>query len=84
MQEKDNAMLVEVINCIMSDRYPHMATEKCMESLGITQPSYQDIEDCHASPVGENLLHDYGLQTEALEPKCVFVPWVIFNGVSYN
>jgi len=79
--KNDNALLVEVINCIMSDISPHTATEKCMENLMITEPSYEEMDQCHSSEKGENLLHDFGVQTDALNPSCYFIPWITIDNV---
>jgi len=78
--KNDNALLVEVINCIMSDPSPHTATEKCMEHLGmIAGPSFEEIDECHSSEFGENLLHDFGVQSETLDPSYYFIPWITID-----
>ena len=82
--KNDNALLVEVINCIMSDISPHTATEKCMENLMMAEPSYEEMDQCHSSEKGENLLHDFGVQTEALNPSCYFIPWITIDNVQYS
>ena len=50
----------------------------------ITEPSYQDIDQCHSSIEGQNLLYNYGLETDALEPSCYFIPWITFDNVNCN
>jgi len=80
--KNDEPLLVEVINCIMSDPSPHTATEKCMDNLMIEVPSFQDIEECHSSDVGENLLYDFGVKTE--NEGVYFVPWLNIDGVTLN
>ena len=79
--KNDEPLLVEVINCIMSDPSPHTATEKCMENLMIEEPSFQEIEDCHSSDVGENLLYDFGVKTH--DEGVYGVPWITIDDVSY-
>ena len=54
-----------------------------MEKLMITEPSYQEIDQCHSSNEGQNLLYFYGLETDNLEPACYFIPWITFENVRY-
>ena len=68
----------------MSDISPHTATEKCMENLMIAEPSYEEMDQCHSSEKGENLLHDFGVQTDALNPSCYFIPWITIDNVQYS
>ena len=49
----------------------------------ITEPSYQEIDQCHSSNEGQNLLYFYGLETDNLEPACYFIPWITFENVRY-
>jgi hypothetical protein len=79
--KNDEPLLVEVINCIMSDPSPHTATEKCMENLTIEEPSFQEIEKCHSSDVGENLLYNFGVKT--VDAGVYGVPWITIDDVSY-
>jgi hypothetical protein len=79
--KNDNAVLVEVISCIMSDRSPHTATEKCIGTLNIDGVIFEEIEKCHSSAVGENLLHDFGVKTDDLNPSCTFIPWITIDNV---
>jgi len=74
-----NEIQVAVINCIMDDLVPHEATQNCMEKLMITEPSYQEIDQCHSSNEGQNLLYSYGLETDNLEPAVYFIPWITFE-----
>jgi len=76
----NNALLVEIISCIMSDNSPHTATEKCMENHA-SGTSFYDIEKCHSSEFGENLLHDFGVQSESLDPSFYFIPWITIDNV---
>jgi len=77
----DNRIQVEAVNCIMSDDNPHLATEKCMENLMINQPSYELVDFCHSTNPGENLLHNYGVETAQLNPQHYFIPWITFDNV---
>ena len=70
------------MNCIMSDDNPHLATEKCMDNLMINQPSYELVDFCHSTNPGENLLHNYGVETAQLNPQHYFIPWITFDNVS--
>ena len=49
----------------------------------ITEPSYQEIDQCHSSNEGQNLLYSYGLETDNLEPAVYFIPWITFENVRY-
>ena len=49
----------------------------------ITEPSYQEIDQCHSSNEGQNLLYFYGLETDNLEPACYFIPRITFENVRY-
>ena len=50
-----------------------------MDELMITSPSYQEIDQCHSDLEGQNLLHDFGVITENLDPAHMWVPWITFN-----
>ena len=47
----------------------------------IEEPSFQEIEECHSSDVGENLLYNFGVKTH--DEGVYFVPWLNIDGVSY-
>ena len=49
----------------------------------ITEPSYQEIDQCHSSNEGQNLLYAYGLETDNLEPAVYFIPWITFENVRF-
>lgn len=55
-----------------------------MKRLNIENPSYQDIDQCHANTIGENLLHDFGVETNQLQPPHYFIPWITIDNVSSN
>ena len=65
----------------MADRSPHTATEKCIGTLNIDGVIFEEIEECHSSAVGENLLHDFGVKTDDLNPSCTFIPWITIDNV---
>ena len=75
-------MQVEAVNCIMSDATPNLATKKCMSKLMISEPSYAEVDTCHSSNEGENLLHGFGVETANLNPEHYFIPWITFDNVS--
>ena len=52
-----------------------------MDVLGISNPSFEDIDACQSSNKGEQLLHDIGVETEQLNPPHYFVPWITFDFV---
>ena len=52
-----------------------------MKSFNIIDPSYEDVDQCHEDTEGQNMLHQIGVMTKALDPKVTFVPWVTFNDV---
>ena len=49
----------------------------------ITEPSYQEIDQCHSSNEGQDLLYAYGLETDNLEPAVYFIPWITFENVRF-
>ena len=73
---------VPLINCIMASDFPPEAFEVCLSQLDITTTSVERISECAESEEGSRLLHDIGLQTEALTPPLTGVPWLVFNNVS--
>lgn len=52
------------------------AGETCSEAAGL---DFKAIDNCHKTLEGENLLHKNGVETLSLEPKLVFVPWIIMD-----
>ena len=52
-----------------------------MNDLKIFEPSYAEVDTCHSSNQGENLLHGYGIETVHLDPEHYFVPWITFDNV---
>ena len=52
-----------------------------MNDLMISEPSYAEVDACHSSNQGENLLHGYGIETNQLDPEHYFIPWITFDNV---
>ena len=55
-----------------------------MNDLMISEPSYAEVDACHSSNQGENLLHGYGIETNQLDPEHYFIPWITFDNVRKN
>ena len=53
-----------------------------MAKVGITSPTFEEIDTCSNSIEGENLLHDLGVETHNLKPSLYFVPWITFDRVT--
>ena len=54
---------------------------KCMNEFGIDHATMKAANDCVNSSEGMELLKTLGDETNSLEPKLSFVPWLTFNGV---
>lgn len=52
-----------------------------MTELNIVDPTYPEVEQCRFSNEGEQILHDFGVETQALEPPASWVPWITINNV---
>ncbi|XP_045025427.1 GILT-like protein 1 [Daphnia magna] len=52
--------------------------KSCAESAGL---DYTPIDACQNDVEGQNLVHDYGVETLNLDPTLTFVPWLIYNKV---
>ena len=52
-----------------------------MNDLMISEPSYAEVDACHSSNQGENLLHGYGIETNQLDPEHYFIPWITYDNV---
>ena len=61
-------------------RYTCAATEKCIGTLN--DPIFEDIENCHSSAIGENILKSFGDRTDNLDPSPYFIPWITIDNVS--
>ena len=73
---------VPLINCIMGSDFPPDSADVCLEMLGITTTSADQVGACVDSDEGSNLLHDIGVETKNLDPSLTGVPWILFNDVS--
>ena len=52
-----------------------------MNEHGMDHASMKTVSDCMNSSEGMELLKSLGDETNSLDPKLTFVPWVTFNGV---
>ena len=52
-----------------------------MNQNNVVNPSYADIDQCANSEEGQNMLHDFGVKTKALDPPLNWVPWILVNDV---
>ena len=50
----------------------------------INEPNYEEVDFCRLTNVGENLLHDFGVETAQLNPEHYFIPWITFNNVRFS
>ena len=60
--------------------YSFKFSPQCMNELGIPN-YYDDVNLCHSSNYGENLLKQNGEATNNLNPEHYFIPWITFNGI---
>ena len=56
--------------------------KQCMEAADITAATFEEVDDCHDSAQGENLLHDIGVETANLNPPLYFIPWILLDEVN--
>merc|ERR1711981_777030 len=78
-QVSDPEEYVPLISCIMAADYPPTAAQQCIPDLGISTTNYDTVKKCAKSVEGQNLLHDIGVETHALDPALYFVPWILFH-----
>lgn len=71
------AALTQFIVCTMSTKDPPNAGQKCAQSL---QVDFAPVQSCTTSDEGDQLMYDYGVQTEQLDPPHKYVPWILFDG----
>lgn len=64
----------------MSAKDPSNAGPKCAKKLQI---DFTPVRLCNSSGEGDQLMYNYGLQTDKLNPPHQYVPWILFNG-SFN
>lgn len=65
------------IICTMSTKDPPNAGQICARSL---QVDFNPIQACITSGEGDQLMYNYGLQTDRLKPPHQYVPWILFDG----
>lgn len=65
----------DFIVCTMAFSDP--TGEECARSLGI---DFEPVRLCAANGEGDNLMYNYGLQTDKLVPPHQYVPWILFDG----
>ena len=53
-----------------------------MEAADITGTTFEDVDRCHSTPEGENLLHEIGVETANLDPPLYFIPWILLDEVN--
>ena len=53
-----------------------------MEAADIGGATFEEVDKCHSSAEGENLLHDIGVETVNLDPPLYFVPWILLDEVN--
>ena len=75
------AQINVILVCLKHGRQNFQSSFLCLFQVGITEPSYDEVAACQASVEGQNILHDFGVETLALEPAYTWVPWVTVNGV---
>ncbi|XP_018014676.2 gamma-interferon-inducible lysosomal thiol reductase [Hyalella azteca] len=66
--------------CVMSSDDPPNSGEACSAEVGIEV--WPSISACWTSVEGEQLLHEVGVKTRALDPVLDYVPWMVSDGVS--
>ena len=74
---------VPLINCLMSSSDPPSAAAACIASLGTQSVTAKEVADCAGSELGSSLLHNVGLKTKNLQPPLTFVPWLLYNDVTW-
>ncbi len=61
----------------MSAIDPPKSGPACARSLYV---DYSPIQSCVSTGEGDQLMYNYGLQTNDLEPQHQYVPWILFDG----
>ena len=52
-----------------------------MSQHNVTDPPYSEIDICANSEEGQNILHQFGVETKALVPPLTWVPTIVINDV---
>ncbi|XP_076817105.1 gamma-interferon-inducible lysosomal thiol reductase-like [Clavelina lepadiformis] len=66
-----------VIYCMESSKDPIAAAEKCVTSAML---DWNVISKCASGKEGNGLMHQAALNTDVLQPKHKYVPWILVNG----
>ncbi|XP_034039543.1 gamma-interferon-inducible lysosomal thiol reductase-like [Thalassophryne amazonica] len=69
----------QIINCMESAVDVIGAAQSCLQLISPTV-SWESIMTCVKGPVGNQLMHQNALKTNALSPPHKYVPWVTING----
>uniref|UniRef100_A0A8C6TZY3 Gamma-interferon-inducible lysosomal thiol reductase n=1 Tax=Neogobius melanostomus TaxID=47308 RepID=A0A8C6TZY3_9GOBI len=75
---KTNAF--NIIFCMEAAVNVIQAAKPCVE-LFAPQLSYEKLMSCVKGDLGNHLMHQNALKTEALKPPHTFVPWITINGI---
>ena len=59
-----------------------MLCKQCMEAADITGATFEEVDKCHSTAEGENLLHEIGVETANLDPPLYFIPWILLDEVN--
>lgn len=79
--EEQQQLMVKLVGCAMSAQNPSTAVPQCAQDIGLSEVTRKLINDCIASPLGDDLLVANGDKTHNLQPPLKFVPTIIINGV---
>ncbi|KAK1786217.1 hypothetical protein P4O66_017936 [Electrophorus voltai] len=79
MLNKMGAAAYRVIDCMESAAHVLNAAKPCAE-LFSPNTSWDTVMDCVKGDLGNQLMHENALKTEALKPPHQYVPWVTING----
>ncbi|KAK2588697.1 hypothetical protein KPH14_001590 [Odynerus spinipes] len=79
--KKQQDLIVNLIGCIMSSRYPPSSVEDCASKSDLNDATRTRLTECTQSTLGDDLLAAHGDKTWALEPQLSFVPTIVINGV---
>nr|ADX36408.1 gamma-interferon-inducible lysosomal thiol reductase precursor [Brachymyrmex patagonicus] len=74
-------LTVKLVGCAMSARNPSIAVPQCAQENGLKEETRKLIDDCIASPFGDDLLAANGDKTHNLQPPLKFVPTIVLNKV---
>jgi len=78
------ASLVPLITCIengVADPFDASVVQQCMDSNGITSPTFEEVSTCANTQEGLGHFIFFLLRTQELNPPHQYVPWILFNGV---